>query len=102
MTSKAEYLKKYYGGGEMKKKKKKVTKQTTNKSTVIILDDNPDWRNSGQSNDEDDSDTPIIVGKDYSVYHHKYTCSNVNSYTVHTCSIHYGEDIKNEAIVHDT
>ena len=68
MTSKAQYLKKYYGGGE-KKKKKKVAKKTTNKSTVIILDDNPDWRNSGQSNDEVDSDTPIIVGKDivYSV-----------------------------------
>ena len=68
MTSKAEYLKKYYGGGE-KKKKKKVAKKTTNKSTVTILDDNPDWRHSGQSNDEDDSDTPIIVGRDdvYSV-----------------------------------
>ena len=63
MTSKAEYLKKYLGGGE--KKKKKVAKKNANKSTVIILDDNPDWRNSPHSNDEDDSDTPIIVGRDF-------------------------------------
>ena len=62
MTSKAEYLKKYLGGGE-KKKKKKVVKKASSKSTVTILDDNPEWRNSYQSNDEDDSDTPIIVGK---------------------------------------
>jgi len=65
MTSKEEYLKKYLGEGE-KKKKKKVHKKTPNKSAVIILDDNPDWRNPNQSNDEDDSDTPIIVGKEHS------------------------------------
>ena len=65
MISKAEYLKKYLGGGEKKKKKRsRVVKKPTNKPAVIILDDNPDWRNPCQSNDEDDSDTPIIVGKD--------------------------------------
>lgn len=68
MTSKQEYLKKYLGGGGEKKKKKIVKKATKKSSTIKILDDNPDWKNSPQSNDEDDSDTPIIVGKDNLYY----------------------------------
>ena len=89
MTSKEEYLKKYLsGGGGEKKKKKKVRKKTASKSAVIILDDNPDWRNSGQSNDEDDSDTPIIVGKEYTVHNTplatSYTTSQPQLKPAHT------------------
>ena len=82
MTSKEEYLKKYLSGGGGEKKKKKVHKR-------IILDDNPNWRNYGQSNDEDDSDTPIIVGKEYTIHntplaarlytkHYTYSTSTYN------------------------